>query len=535
MNLLDNGENGPLKIDSGEITPVKGAVGEADASKTVSLGELVAILSRRKWLMLITFLLVLGAVTAGTLLMPKQYETHLKILVKNDREDTLVTADSNSGSNYRSEVSETAINTEIELLNSQTLLRQIVTKCGLERLESASGSPASERQSVAIEKAVSRLQRDLKVSPVRKADIIQVDYSASDPRQAAAVLRQLSESYLEAHLKVHAAPGTYEFFTDQAARYRNELEQAETKLADFRQRSNIVMLGEQKEKILQKAVDAQSSLLQAEAAVGEYTRRNADTRKQLDIAASRVVTQSRTVPNQYSVEHLGSMLAELQNRRTQLLAKFRPDDRLVREVDQEIADTQAGLESATKLTGVEQATDVNPVHQTLEIELAKEHTELAGMEALRGTLAQQAQSYRQQLMRLGNATAEYDDLVRNEKIAEENYLLYTRKTEEARIAQSLDQQKIANVAIAETPTEPHLPSKPNVPLNLSIGVALAGFLSLAMVFGAEYLDGALSNHVAPQAVMNVALGGQQLLGTVEEHSDVEKLTGLTVLAVVHRP
>src|SRR6202012_5243513 len=110
--------------------------------------------------------------------------------------------------------------------------------------------------------------------------------------------------------------------------------------------------------------------------------------------------------------------------------------------------------------------------------LAKEEAAYAGLEARRQELSRQAEGYRAQLYKLAESTTEYDDLIRSEKEAEENYLLYARKTEEARIAESLDQEKIANVAIAESPTEPHLPSKPNVPLNLGLGVLLAGFLSL---------------------------------------------------------
>ena len=86
--------------------------------------------------------------------------------------------------------------------------------------------------------------------------------------------------------------------------------------------------------------------------------------------------------------------------------------------DQEIIDTQTALEKATSLTGVEQATDVNPVHQTLEIDLAKGQSDLAGMEGRRRTLAEQARSYRQQLMRLDNATAGDEWLLRNLKEAQ---------------------------------------------------------------------------------------------------------------------
>src|SRR5580698_8806010 len=88
--------------------------------------EITAILSRRKWQMLATFLLVVAGVTIGTLRMPKQYASHMKILVRNERVDMVVTADSHVGSGYQGTVSEEQINTEIELLNSSSLLQQVV-------------------------------------------------------------------------------------------------------------------------------------------------------------------------------------------------------------------------------------------------------------------------------------------------------------------------------------------------------------------------------------------------------------------------
>jgi len=502
---------------------------EINAEDAVSLGGIAAVLFRRKWQIAATFLIVVGVVTVATLLAPKQYESHMKILVKNKRADMIVSAGGGDGSGYHGEVSEAEINSEIELLNGYNLLQHVVTKCGLEKLEKAGGGAAAERIPVAIERATIRLQRDLVIAPVRKANIIQIDYSARDPHQAAAVLRQLAESYLEEHLKVHGEPGTYQFFASQAERYQNELKEAEAKLEQFRQQHSIVMLAQQKDTMLQKAADSESALLQADAAIGEYSYKIADTRTQLAGAAPRVVTQDRTVPNQYSVEHLSAMLAELQNRRTQLLAKFRPDDRLVQEAGKEIADTEVALDKALKSKASEQSTDINPVHQMLEIDMAKEQAELAGVKARRQTLALQAQSYRSQLMALGEATAEYDDLTRTQKKAEENYLLYAKKTEEARIAESLDRQKIANVAIAEPPNEPHLPSKPNVRLNLTLGVLLAGFLSLGVAFGAEYLQ-------QPERLIEVSmhprLEGSSRGNEVRRRADLEALTGLPVLATV---
>jgi uncharacterized protein involved in exopolysaccharide biosynthesis len=475
------------------------------------------------------FLLVLCGVTVGTLLSPKQYESQMKILVKNERADMIVSAGGGDGSGYHGEVSETEINSEIELLNGINLLQRVVKECGLERPERRSGTVESEDLPLAIDRATARLQRDLTITPVRKANIIQIDYLARDPSQAMAVLRKLADLYLEEHLKAHGTPGTYRFFSAQTERYQNELQDAEAKLEQFRQQHEIVMLAQQKDTMLQKAAASESALMQADAAIREYTSRMADIRLQLAGAPSRIITQDRSVPNQYSVEHLSSMLAELQNRRTQLLAKFRSDDRLVQETDKEIADTKVALEKAAKLTASEQSTDINPIHQTLEVEMAKQQAELAGMKARRQTLSEQAQDYSRQLMALGNATEEYEDLTRTEKRAEENYLLYAKKTEEARIAESLDRQKISNVVISDPPTKPHLPSKPNVRLNLSLGVLLAAFLSLGVAFCAEYLQ---SKHVV-RVSTQPRLGARYPIETVEQKADLEALTGVPVLATVH--
>lgn len=469
---------------------------------SVSVTNIAAIFRRRRWLIVTTFLLTLGAVAAATFAMPKQYETRMKVLVKNERADMIVSPDHNGTSGYRGEVSEAQINSEIELLTGNNLLQQVVTKSGLDRQQHAPGTTA-----IAVERAVKRLQSNLKVSPVRKANVILVEYADTDPRRAVTVLANLADLYLEAHLRVHGTPGTYEFFKGQAERYQRELQGAESSLADFRRRENIVMLSQQKDVMLQSAAESETALLQAETAVSEYTQKIAGTRRQLTAAKPRVVTQSRVSGNQYSVERLSTMLAETQNRRTQLLAKFRPDDRLVQEAEQEITDTRAALEKATKMTGLEESTDVNPVHQALEIELAKQQTELAGATSRRETLAGQSGSYRRQMMKLANATAAFDDLARTQKEAEDNYLLYAKKTEEARIAESLDRQKIANVVISETPIEPHVPSKPNVALNLALGALLAGFLSLGLAFAAECFR-----------------------NTVEEPHELEELTGLPVLA-----
>src|SRR5947209_4149606 len=92
---------------------------------SVSPIDIRAILRQRRSLILTVFIVIVATVMIGTLAMPNQYETRMKVLVKNERADVIVSPDRNGGSGYRSEVSEAQINSEIELLTSKNLLERV--------------------------------------------------------------------------------------------------------------------------------------------------------------------------------------------------------------------------------------------------------------------------------------------------------------------------------------------------------------------------------------------------------------------------
>jgi uncharacterized protein involved in exopolysaccharide biosynthesis len=133
--------------------------------------------------------------------------------------------------------------------------------------------------------------------------------------------------------------------------------------------------------------------------------------------------------------------------------------------------------------------------------------------ARRDTLKSQLQQYENSLKTLEGNTSAHDDLQRQKKEAEDNYQLYAKKREEARIADELDRQKITNVSIAESATVPQIPSSPNRSLNLIIGLVLAGVLSLGSVFSAEMFSDVV--HTPRQLE---ALTGAPVLATVPSNS-----------------
>jgi polysaccharide chain length determinant protein (PEP-CTERM system associated) len=481
----------------------------------ISLRDGASAIFRRRGLVLFTFLMVVAGTVLVTLVLPNRYDSRMKILVKNQRVDVAITPEATNGLNAASvdnDVSENQINSEIELLTSKDILTQVVNETGLAKLQQglfSRGTSEAQR----TEKAVNDLTRELVITPVRKANVITVSYSSNSPQLAAAVLKKLGDLYLEKHLKLNHPTGASDFFKDKADEYETQLKESEQNLTNFQQQNNLVVLSQQKDLTLQKTAEAKTKMLDAEAALNEATNRIDRVEQQLAAIPKRVVTQSRQLPNQYSAERLNTMIVELQNKRTQLLTKYRPDDRLVREVDAQIKTTQDALSRAEQKTSVEEATDLNPLRQTLETELSRARLDQAGAKARRDTLAGQLAQYDASLKKLEGDTAKHDDLEREKKQAEDNYQLYAKKREEARIADELDRQKITNVSIAETATVPQLPSSPNRPVNLLMGLVLAAFLSLGTVFSAEMLSDAV---YTPRQLE--ALTGAMVLATVPERS-----------------
>ncbi|MDX6382826.1 MAG: hypothetical protein QOK48_399 [Blastocatellia bacterium] len=478
---------------------------------SISLRDGASALFRRRAMVIFIFLAVVLGTAVVTYLLPNKYESRMKILVKNQRVDVAITPEATSGApaGVDAEVSENVINSEIELLTSRDLLTQVAKETGLAQPAPTAFWKKAAPEADRIERAATDLAKDLVIAPVKKANVISISYSANSPEVAAAVLKRLGELYLEKHLKLHHPTGASDFFKEKAEQYETQLHDSEKQLTNFQQDNSLVILSQQKDLTLQKTAEAKSKLLESEAAVNEATNRIKRIEQQLAVTPKRIVTQSRSLPAQYSAERLNTMMVELQNRRTQLLTKFRPEDRLVREVDEQIRTTQQALAKAESQTSVEQATDLNPLRQSLETEYSKARLEQSGAQARRDTLAAQLRTYEASLQKLEGDTTRHDDLQRQKKEAEENYQLYAKKREEARIADELDRQKITNVSIAEAPAAPRLPSAPNRPLNLVLGVFVAAVLSLGTVFSAEMLG-----------------------DTVHSPRQLEALTGATVLATV---
>jgi uncharacterized protein involved in exopolysaccharide biosynthesis len=444
-----------------------------------TLQEVGLTLTRWRWAVLATFLLIVTAVIISGIWMP-EYEATMKIMVSRQRSDAIVTPSDSSPVQVNGDrVSEEDLNSEIELINSEDLLRNVVLATGLGQKTNSAPSEAS------IAKAVRRLSKELKLEAVRKTNVISIRYANRDPKMAAAVLRALATAYIDKHIEVHRPHGEFAFFDQQAKQYQQRLGQAQDKLTSFTKTSGVVSADSERDSALQQAAAFDSAARQAQSTLEEAQKRLQTLNAELKSVAPRMTTAQRTTDNPQLQEHLKSTLLTLQLKRTELLTKYDPSYSLVKEVDQQIAEASSAIASE-KLNPIrEETTDQNPTYSWLQGEIARTQTELTGLRSRAASSAAIADRYRTSARALEQDSIIQQDLLRQAKTQEENYLLYTRKREEARISNALDRGGILNVAIAEQPIVPAIAVGSSTAV-VFLTLFLATIMSISTAFVMDY-------------------------------------------------
>ena len=437
------------------------------------------------------FVCGLGLVLAGAvfyLVGGARYQTQMQVLVGRGRADTPVTAQENAPVDLtRLAITEEELNSEVELLKDSEVMRKVVEASGLAKPDWTHFLRPGEGQPARVERAARRLGKKLEIESVKKTNLIAVKYSSADPEKGAKVLQTLAQVYIEKHKEVHRPVGELRFFEQQTVESRRQLEEAEQNLLQFTESHAVVIASQQRDLDLVKLSDADASQRQTEISIAETRQRVQELKKQLATLAERTTTQVRTADNPELVGSIKARLLEQELKRTELLTKFEPTHRLVKEADEKIAETRAAIavEAANPLR--DETTDKDKNYEWAKSELQHEQVGLEGLEAKASATAVQVAAYQTRAQQMGADAIAQDDLASTEKAAEESYLLYIKKREEARMGDALDERGIVNVAIAEQPVVAALPLW-SVWVVLAAGLVAGGVTGTAAAFAADHLD-----------------------------------------------
>jgi uncharacterized protein involved in exopolysaccharide biosynthesis len=446
--------------------------------------DVVTLLFRQRRVLFLAFAVAMAAAAVLGLWVPK-YETEMKVLVRRQRPETIVTASATApNQQFTDQVSEEDLNSEVQLLNSGDLLRKVAISTGL---AGVNGVPTDRAGEVKVARAVRLLGATLKIEPVHKTNIISVGYQSRDPEMAARVLSSLGAAYLEKHQEVHRSSGEFKFFDQQMKQYQQGLDQAQAKLTDFTNVTGVVSADMERDSALRHANEFDAASRQAQSTLFETQRRVSQLEAQLQSMKPRSVTLVRTSDNSQLAGQLSSTLLTLQLKRTELLTKFAPTYPLVQEVDQQIAQTNSALAAEESKPIHEESSDRDPTYQLVKDDLTRAQTELVGLKARAASTASIAGQYQNAARNLDKNGLVQRDLLRAEKTQEENYLLYVHKREEARIGEALDLHGIVNVALAEQPVIPVLPVKSPL-YGVLFSLLLAGIFSVSSAVAVDFMD-----------------------------------------------
>jgi uncharacterized protein involved in exopolysaccharide biosynthesis len=452
-----------------------------------TMRDLLAVVFRQRRVALIVFVLAVVAITAYRLIAPS-YESEMKVLLRRGRVDPVVAPTPSQAELIRQGVTEEEVNSEAELMHDGEILRTVVQRTGLASEGSSwfwnvIGDDPEKR----LARAVRRMDKRLTVEPIRKTALVDVKYESSDPEQTGKVLRSLADAYLERHHQVHRASGEFGFFDQQVTQSRHSLETAELQLAEFTRDQGVVSASQERDMALQKLSDADADDRRTQVELAENTERIRALQTKLSLLPERTLTQMRNSDNPELMQKLKARLLELELQRTDLLIEFEPSYRLVKEVEQKITQTKASITGEDQAPIRDQTSDLEPNHAWAKSELIKAEVEGRALSAHAMAESILLTHYRDAAHQLGEQAIAQERLVHDLKAAEDRYLLYVDKREEARIGDALDQGGILNVAIAEQPVVPELPKLSELSFGL-IGLVLAATVSVSLAFVTDYLS-----------------------------------------------
>jgi uncharacterized protein involved in exopolysaccharide biosynthesis len=453
-----------------------------------TMRDVLAVVFRQRQLALFSFAGIFLTILLYGLLAPS-YQAQMRVLVRRGRVDPVLTPTLTQSAQFeRQDVTEEELNSEVELLRDEEILRTVVQTSGLVSdgeswFEKLVGGDKDVREA----RAARRMTKRLDVEPIRKTRLIAVTYASSDPAQSAQVLRCLASAYLDRHSQVRRPSGELEFFEQEVVRSRHSLEEAGFQLMQFTRDQGVVSAALERDNALQKLSETEAGQLQTRVALTETAQRISSLEAKLRSLPERTTTEIRSSDNPELLGKMKSRLLELELKRTELLTKFEPSYRLVQEVELQIAGTRTSIAVEEQAPLREQTTEQDPNHEWAKSELVKAQVEFSALAARSRATGLLLSGYRETAQQLGDRAIQQEAMLHELKAAEEKYLLYVNKREEARIGDALDHGGILNVTIAEQPTVPVLPARSEWSFAL-LGVVVAGTLSTSLAFATDYLN-----------------------------------------------
>lgn len=433
----------------------------------------------------------------------------------------------------------TYFNTQLQILTSPGLLRRVVKTLDLEhnpdffkaastqkrstwqtvlRMAGAGGAekgdqntkpqnelplrttvaPASSREDLVEAKQLSRyvggILMALKVDPVKETRgyyketrLIDVSFTHTDPQVAAKVVNAIAETYVFSNLekKTETNTSTGDFLQKRVAELQQQIRTDEERLVNYAKNNQILSLDASQNTVVERLSGLNKQLLEA-----ENDRKSAEASYNAARAPGAAVALVEA--DEKRIAETGSTLAELRQKRAQLLVEATEEAPEVKDVTQQILE----LESQVK-----------------DLSIRKSTTLLTNLETrYRQTVARE-ESLRKAFDKQRSETLTQNEAAINYRIIQQeietNKSLLTNLLQRSKENDVVMAGKPNNISIIDYAIAPDSPIGPNRMRTVFIALILSLGLGIGVALFLEYLD-----------------------DTVHSTDEVERLLHLPALAII---
>ncbi|RVD47341.1 chain-length determining protein, partial [Mesorhizobium sp. M7A.F.Ca.ET.027.03.2.1] len=206
------------------------------------------------------------------------------------RESIYTRPASNNNDTDKPILDEQGVATQVQIISSNEILKQVSQKLGLEKLpefNEALDMSALSRALVLVglksdpmeipteERVLKKMHEKLNVYGVEKTRIIAIEFSSEDPKLAAAVPDAIAAAYIagQGAAKLESNSAAADFLAPEIADLQRQVKDAEAKVAAYRAQSDLLMGGNNSVLATQQLSELSSELskVRANRAAAEAT------------------------------------------------------------------------------------------------------------------------------------------------------------------------------------------------------------------------------------------------------------------------
>ena len=430
-----------------------------ERSEWAHFAELSSALSRRKTLVVLSVFLGLAVAAAVTIWSKPVYRASASLEVQGLNEDFLDLKNVDSSAKSATFSAESYIQTQAEILQEDVLLERVVNRLRLAERPSFQPKPGAlvalagslhflpPMKEAEIERPLDLVRRKLLVTPSAHSRIIKISYESTDRQLSADLVNALTGEFIDYNLeaRLNAANQIGRWLGPELQEMKDRLNRSESELSNSSQSSGLLLssatgtesVAEEKLRNLQRELAAS----QADRIAKESLYRVVSTGP-LDSLPAALDTPSLK-ENQIK-------LTDLRRQRAELSSIYTDDNYRVAKVQAQIEELEAAITRE---------------NQNIPKRVRSEYDAAMGRELML------AKAYDAQASAVGRQAGERIRFETLKRAVDSNRQIYEStllKVNEAGIASAIKPSGVRLIGAATPPIRPH---RPNLPLNLSIGMA----------------------------------------------------------------